>query len=313
MSFPIQRLRRLRKNENIRRMIRETRLSPDNLIMPFFVRSGKGEKIPIEPMPGNFQLSIDNLIKEVEETKNLGIPAIILFGIPKEKDEKASGAYAKNGIIQKAVREIKERIPDIFVITDVCLCEYMNHGHCGIVKKKNQNCYEIDNDATLELLSKTALSYAKAGADMVAPSGMMDGQVRSIREVLDESGYTNIPIMAYSAKYASSFYGPFRDAAESPPQFGDRKSYQMDTANSDEALREVKLDIQEGADIVMVKPALSYLDIIYRVKKKFEIPVAAYSVSGEFAMVKAASQMGWCDGEKLMYEILLSIKRQVQI
>lgn len=309
IGFPVCRMRRLRADKNLRRMVSETRLSIDDLVMPFFVRPGENIKNPISSMRGNFQLSIDNLLEEVEEVKELGIPAIILFGIPEEKDEKASGAYAKDGIIQLATKEIKENVPDIIVITDVCLCEYMSHGHCGIVERNANNRYLIDNDATLEFLAKTALSQVDAGADMVAPSAMMDGQVKAIREILDRNGYSSTPIMAYSAKFCSSFYGPFRDAAESPPQFGDRKTYQMNPKNSEEAIRETKLDIDEGADIVMVKPALPYLDIIYRVKNKFGIPVAAYNVSGEFSMVKAAGEKGWLDEKRTILEILFCIKR----
>jgi len=255
-------------------------------------------------MPGHFQLSIDLLVKEVEEAKSLGIPGVILFGIPEKKDERGSEAYAEDGIIQKALRATKEKVKDMLVITDVCLCEYTSHGHCGMVKDGR-----ILNDETLELLALQALSHVKAGADIVAPSDMMDGRVGAIRKVLDENQFEEIPILAYSAKFASAFYGPFRVAAESAPQFGDRKSYQMDPANGDEALREVQLDIEEGADMVMVKPALPYLDIIYRVKEAFNIPVAAYNVSGEFAVVKAASQMGWIDGDLVMMESLTAIKR----
>jgi porphobilinogen synthase len=285
-------------------MIRETHLIPDDLILPLFVRPGKGVRQPISSMPGHFQLSIDLLIKEVKEAKSLGIPGVILFGIPEKKDEMGSEAYAEDGIIQRAVRAIKEKVEEILVITDVCLCEYTSHGHCGVVKDR-----KILNDETLDLLSRQALSHVKAGADMVAPSDMMDGRVGAIRKSLDENRFEDIPILAYAAKYASSFYGPFRVAAESKPQFGDRKSYQMDPANGDEALREVQLDIEEGADMVMVKPALPYLDIIYRVKQAFNMPVAAYNVSGEFALVKAASQLGWIDGEQVMMESLIAIKR----
>jgi porphobilinogen synthase len=255
-------------------------------------------------MPGCYQLSIDELIKEAQEVKALGIPGVILFGIPDKKDDVASEAYAADGIVQIAVRTLKEAVPDLLVITDVCVCEYTNHGHCGLVKDG-----VILNDPTLELLASQALSHVKAGADMVAPSDMMDGRVKAIRELLDQEGYSHIPIMSYSAKYASSFYGPFREAAESFPQFGDRKTYQMDSGNSDEAMREVALDLEEGADIVMVKPALSCLDIIYRVKERFGVPVAAYNVSGEYAMIKAADQLGWIDAEGVMQEVLLSIKR----
>jgi porphobilinogen synthase len=285
-------------------MIRETHLRPDDFILPLFVRPGKGVKQPISSMPGHAQFSIDLLIKEVKEAKSLGILGVILFGIPEKKDELGSEAYAEDGIIQKALKAIKESVDGILVITDVCLCEYTSHGHCGVVKEE-----KILNDETLDLLARQALSHVRAGADMVAPSDMMDGRVGAIRKRLDENGFDDVPIMAYAAKYASSFYGPFRVAAESKPQFGDRRSYQMDPANGDEALREVRLDLEEGADIVMVKPALPYLDIIYRVKQTFNIPVAAYNVSGEFALIKAASQLGWVDGEQVMMESLTAIKR----
>lgn len=304
MKFPQYRLRRLRKDEIFREMVRETHLRPDDFILPLFVRPGKRVKQAISSMPGHAQLSIDLLIKEVEEAKSLGILGVILFGIPEKKDEMGTEAYAEDGIIQRAVRAIKEKVEGIMVITDVCLCEYTSHGHCGVVKEKR-----ILNDETLDLLARQALSHVKAGADMVAPSDMMDGRVGAIRKKLDENRFDDIPIMAYSAKYSSSFYGPFRVAAESKPQFGDRRSYQMDPANGDEALREVRLDLEEGADLVMVKPALPYLDIIYRVKQMFNIPVAAYNVSGEFALVKAASQLGWVDGEQVMMESLVAIKR----
>ena len=304
MKFPEYRPRRLRKDEIFRRMIRETHLRPEDLVLPLFVCPGKSVRKPILSMPGNFQLSIDQLIEEVKEAKSLGISGIILFGIPEKKDEVGSQGYAEDGIVQRAIRSIKEKVDGILVMTDVCLCEYTSHGHCGVVKDG-----DVVNDATLELLARQALSHAKAGADMVAPSDMMDGRVGAIRKALDGNGFQDTPIMAYAAKYASSFYGPFREAAESPPQFGDRKSYQMDPANGDEALREVRLDLEEGADMVMVKPALPYLDIIYRVKQAFNIPVAAYNVSGEFALVKAAAQQGWVDGELVMMEVLTSIKR----
>ena len=304
MNFPDYRPRRLRKNENFRRMIRETGLSVDDLVCPLFVTHGSGVKNPISSMPGNFQMSIDNLVEEVKKIKDSGIPAIMLFGIPEAKDEEGSGAWAENGIIQQAVREIKDEVTDILVITDVCLCEYTSHGHCGVLDGS-----EVDNDATLELLARTALSHVLSGADMVAPSAMMDGQVCAIREMLDDEGYEDIPIMAYSAKYASCFYGPFREAAQGAPQFGDRRAYQMDPPNSREAIREVALDIEEGADIIMVKPALPYLDIIRRVKDEFDLPVAAYNVSGEFSMIKAADKLGWLDGKKAMMESLVSIKR----
>jgi len=304
MKFPQYRLRRLRKDDLFRKIIRETYLRPDNLILPLFVRGGKGARQPISSMPGHFQFSIDLLVKQVKEAKSLGILGVMLFGIPEKKDELGSEAYAENGIIQRAVKQLKEKVDGILIITDVCLCEYTSHGHCGVVQGGR-----ILNDETLDLLGRQALSHVRAGADIVAPSDMMDGRVGAIRNILDENQFEDVPIMAYSAKYASSFYGPFRVAAESKPQFGDRKSYQMDPSNGDEALREVRLDIEEGADIVMVKPALPYLDIIYRVKQTFNIPVAAYNVSGEFALVKAASQLGWVDGEQVMMESLTSIKR----
>jgi porphobilinogen synthase len=269
-----------------------------------FVTHGKGVRKEISSMPGNYQQSVDNLVKDCEEVQGLGIPAVILFGIPEHKDELGTEAYSDEGIVQLAIKAIKNKLPDFMVITDVCMCEYTNHGHCGVIKNGH-----VQNDATLELLAKEALSHAKAGADMVAPSDMMDGRVGAIREALDDTGFENIPIMAYAAKYASGFYGPFREAAESTPQFGDRRSYQMDPSNGREALREVELDIEEGADIVMVKPALSYLDIISQVKQEFNMPVAAYNVSGEFSMVKAAAKLGWIDGDRVMMEVLTSIKR----
>jgi len=304
MKFPSYRPRRLRKDERFREMIRETHLRPDDMILPLFVCPGKGVRRTISSMPGQFQLSIDELIKEVKEAKSLGILGIILFGIPEKKDEVGSEGYSENGIIQRALKSLKDGVDGITLITDVCLCEYTSHGHCGVVRDGG-----VVNDETLELLARQALSHVKAGADMVAPSDMMDGRVGAIRKILDENRFQDIPILAYAAKYASSFYGPFREAAESKPQFGDRKSYQMDPANAEEALREVRLDIEEGADMVMVKPALPYLDVIYRVKQAFNIPVAAYNVSGEFAMVKAASQLGWIDGEQVMMESLIAIKR----
>jgi len=304
MSFPTTRLRRLRGSENIRRLVRETRISADDLIYPMFVIYGEHVRNPVPSMPGVFQLSIDNLVADLREVVDLCIPAIILFGIPETKDEVGSSAYDENGIIQKAVRAVKSAYPDVLVITDVCLCEYTDHGHCGPIKDG-----QVENDRTLELIAATSISHVRAGADMVAPSGMMDGQVEAIRTALDSEGFEHIPIMAYSAKYASAFYGPFRDAAESAPKYGDRRGYQMDPPNSDEALREVSLDIQEGADIVMVKPALPYLDIIRRVKEEFRWPVAAYNVSGEYAMVKAAAQMGWIDEKRVALEILTAIKR----
>ena len=304
MKFPSYRPRRLRKDERFREMIRETHLRPDDMILPLFVCPGKGVRRPISSMPGNFQLSIDELVREVKEARSLGILGVILFGLPEKKDEVGSEGYSENGIIQRALKSLKDAVDGITLITDVCLCEYTSHGHCGVVRDGG-----VVNDETLELLARQALSHVKAGADMVAPSDMMDGRVGAIRKILDENRFQDIPILAYAAKYASSFYGPFREAAESKPQFGDRKSYQMDPANAEEALREVRLDIEEGADMVMVKPALPYLDVIYRVKQTFNIPVAAYNVSGEFAMVKAASQLGWVDGEQVMMESLVAIRR----
>lgn len=304
MPFPVQRLRRLRINENVRRMVRETSLSVDDLVYPVFVTHGKGVARPVEAMPGIYNYSIDKLLEELEEVVKLKIPGILPFGLPAAKDEVGSGAYADDGIIQQAVRAIKRTYPELLVITDLCLCEYTSHGHCGVIREG-----KVLNDPTLELLARTAVSHAAAGADMVAPSDMMDGRVGAIRRALDEKGYENLPIMAYSAKYASAFYGPFREAAGSAPQFGDRKAYQMDPANSDEALREVWLDIEEGADIVMVKPALAYMDIIRRVKDEFGYPVAAYNVSGEYSMVKAAAQKGWVDERRIVMESLTGIKR----
>ncbi len=309
VGFPTVRLRRLRMTEQFRKMVAETQLSVHDLIYPLFVCPGQNVKREVRSMPGVYQQSIDNLIRDCEEIYNLGIPAVILFGIPEHKDEYGSEAYDENGIIQRAVRALKREIPELVVITDVCLCEYTSHGHCGIVKEIAPGKYEIANDETVELLAKEALSHAQAGADMVAPSDMMDGRVAAIRKILDENGFENIPILAYSAKYASGFYGPFREAAESAPKFGDRKSHQMDPANSDEAIREVALDILEGADIVMVKPALAYLDVIYRVKQEFKVPVAAYQVSGEYSMIKAAALNGWIDEQRIMLETLTAIKR----
>jgi porphobilinogen synthase len=304
VQFPEYRARRLRKNENFRRLIRETKLSVDDLVYPLFAVPGKDFKKPISSMPGQFQLSVDNIAKEAQKARDLGIPAVLLFGIPPKKDAMATGAFAKDGIVQQAVKRIKNEVPDILVITDVCLCEYTSHGHCGMLEKDT-----VKNDETLEILAETAVSQARAGADMVAPSAMMDGQVAAIREALDENAFEDISIMAYAAKYASSFYGPFREAAESAPQSGDRKAYQMDPANADEAIREMSLDVGEGADIIMVKPALAYLDIISRAKQEFDLPVAAYNVSGEYSMIKAAAQLGWLDEEKAMIESLTAIKR----
>jgi len=290
--------------EALRSMMRENHLRVKDLIFPMFVRPGKKEARPVSSMPGVFQFSVDTLVEEVKEIAALGIPAIILFGIPEHKDEMGTEAYAENGIVQQAVRAVKEAVPSMTVITDVCLCEYTSHGHCGIVRDG-----KILNDPTLELLAKEAVSHCRAGADMVAPSDMMDGRIGAVRDALDDEGFTDIPIMAYSAKYASNFYGPFRDAAESPPQFGDRKSYQMDPANLEEALREVELDIEEGADIVMVKPGLPYMDVLYAVKTAFNRPLAVYNVSGEYSMVKAAAANGWIDEQKMMMEILTGFKR----
>jgi len=304
MLFPDYRPRRLRQNDAFRRMIRETKLSVDDLILPLFVNGGKGVKNPIPSMPGHYQLSIDNLEKTAKKAYELGIPAVMLFGIPDKKDPLATSAYAKDGIVQKATKALKDKIPELILITDVCLCQYTDHGHCGIVEGQI-----IDNDATLDLLAKTALSHAKANADMVAPSDMMDGRVAEIRNALDENGFSNIPIMSYAAKYCSAFYGPFRQAADSSPKFGDRRTYQMDPSNALEAIREVTMDIEEGADIIMIKPALPYLDIICRIRQEIDLPIAAYNVSGEFAMVKAADKMGWLDGKRVMMESLTAIKR----
>ena len=304
MGFPEYRPRRLRKSETLRRMVRETRLSVDNLIMPLFVVPGTRISNPIASMPEVAQLSVDRAVEECKVIRDLGIPAVILFGIPERKDSEGSGAYSDSGIIQRALRAIKHDVPDLVLITDVCLCEYTDHGHCGVVIDG-----DVDNDSTLDLLAKEAVSHAKAGADIVAPSDMMDGRIGTIREALDEEGFDHIPIMAYAAKFASGFYGPFREAAASTPQFGDRRSYQMDPPNGDEALREVQLDIEEGADIVMVKPALAYLDLIWRVKEAFGYPVAAYNVSGEYAMIKAAAGNGWLDEDRVMMETLIAMRR----
>jgi porphobilinogen synthase len=305
MSFPEHRPRRLRRNEEIRRMVRETNLSVDDLIYPLFAVAGRKVRKEISSMPGVFQWSVENLVKEVRDVRALGIPAILLFGIPAKKDPVGSDACSDDGIIQTAVRAIKNAVPDILVITDVCFCEYTDHGHCGILTRNG----DVDNDATLDILARSAVTHARAGADMVAPSDMMDGRVAAIRRALDEEEYEGIPILSYAAKYASGFYGPFREAAGSAPQFGDRRSYQMDPPNVREALREVALDIQEGADIVMVKPALAYLDVICRIRDAFDLPVAAYNVSGEYSIVKAGEKLGWVDGNRLMMEILVSIRR----
>jgi porphobilinogen synthase len=294
----------LRQNEAFRRMIRETHLTVDDLILPLFAIGGRNVRNPIESMPGHFQLSVDQLIQTATAANRMGIPAVMLFGIPDAKDPLGTRAYAADGIVQTAVRALKDKVPELVVITDVCLCQYTDHSHCGVVDGQ-----AIDNDASLDLLARTALSHAKAGADMVAPSDMMDGRVAEIRHILDENDLSQVPIMSYAAKYCSAYYGPFRSAADSAPQFGDRRTYQMDPANAIEAIREVSMDVEEGADIIMVKPALAYLDIICRVREEFDLPVAAYNVSGEFAMIKAAEKMGWIDGPKVMIETLTAIKR----
>jgi porphobilinogen synthase len=304
MPFPLYRPRRLRESPLLRSMVRETALRVDDFVYPLFAVHGRGVREPIGSKPGQCRLSIDELLKECKDAASMGIPAVLLFGLPRDKDPRGTEAYAEDGIIQQAVRAVKDTIPDLLVITDVCLCEYTSHGHCGVVEDGR-----VKNDPTLELIARTAVSHAEAGADMVAPSDMMDGRVAAIREGLDEAGFPETPIMAYSAKYASAFYGPFREAADSTPQFGDRRSYQMDPANAVEAMREVALDVDEGADIVMVKPALPYLDIIARVKGEFGLPVAAYSVSGEYAMLKAAGQLGWLDEERAVLEALTGIRR----
>jgi porphobilinogen synthase len=307
-QFPAYRPRRLRGSAILRRLVSETRLEASQLVLPLFARSGRKVRRPISAMPGVFQLSPDELLREATLAQNAGVPAVLLFGIPDKKDTRASGAYAANGVVQQAVKLLKQELPELFVITDVCLCEYMEHGHCGLVQR-GKGGVKILNDPTLKLLARTAASHVEAGADMVAPSDMMDGRVRAIREQLDKAGFTETPIMSYAAKFASAFYGPFREAAESAPKFGDRRSYQMDPANASEALREVAMDIQEGADIVMVKPALAYLDILHRVKAEFGYPTAAYSVSAEYSMVKAAAAKGWIDERAVMLESLLAMRR----
>ena len=304
MPFPLYRPRRLRESPLLRSMVRETSLRVDDFVYPLFAIHGRGVREPIGSMPGQYRLSIDEMLQECKDAASMGIPAVLLFGLPRDKDPRGTEAYADDGIIQQAVRAVKDTIPDLLVVTDVCLCEYTSHGHCGVVEDGR-----VKNDPSLELIARTAISHAEAGADMVAPSDMMDGRVAAIREGLDEGGFPELPIMAYSAKYASAFYGPFREAADSTPQFGDRRSYQMDPANILEAMREVALDVDEGADIVMVKPALPYLDVIARVKAEFGLPVAAYSVSGEYAMLKAAGQLGWIDEERAMLEALTGIRR----
>jgi len=304
MYFPEYRPRRLRRTEGLRRLVREATLSVDHLVYPCFVLPGEKVRNPVGAMPGVAQLSVDELLKELETVTDLGIPGVILFGLPAGKDERGSEAYSRTGVVQEAVRAVKDRFPELVVVTDVCLCEYTSHGHCGVLKG-----HDVDNDATLELLAQVAVSHARAGADMVAPSDMMDGRVGRIRESLDEDGFEEVAILAYAAKYCSAFYGPFREAADSAPQFGDRRSYQMDPCNSLEALREVALDIEEGADIVMVKPALPYLDIVRRVREEFDRPVAAYQVSGEYSMIKAAAAQGWLDESRVMMESLTAIRR----
>lgn len=305
MEFPVYRPRRMRRTETLRAFMRETSLHASDLIYPLFVEFGTGVRREVPSMPGVFNISLDQLPAEIDELKALGVPAVILFGIPSVKDEAGSGAYAEEGIVQQAIRAIKAHDPEFTVITDVCMCEYTSHGHCGILDDDGY----VMNDVTLEMLAQAAVSHAEAGADMVAPSDMMDGRIGAIRSALDAEGYSNVPIMAYSAKYSSGYYGPFRDAADSAPSFGDRRAYQMDPANSDEAIRETALDVAEGADIVMVKPALAYLDIVRRVKDEFGYPTCAYNVSGEYAMVKAAARNGWIDEKRVVLETLLSMKR----
>jgi porphobilinogen synthase len=307
-SFPLTRPRRLRQSTIMRHWVAENHLSADQLVLPFFVRSGRKLRQPVDAMPGVDRLSPDELLKDAKKACEAGVPAILLFGIPDRKDAKASGAYARNGIVQQAVRSLKKEFPDLLIITDVCLCEYMDHGHCGVVQRDRKG-ERILNDPSLKLLAQTALSHAEAGADIIAPSDMMDGRVRAIRDRLDNEGREDVPIMSYAAKYASAFYGPFREAAESAPKFGDRRSYQMDPPNAREALREVALDIQEGADIVMVKPALAYLDVLYRVKTEFGLPTAAYSVSAEYSMIKAAGSRAWIDERAVTLESLLAMRR----
>jgi porphobilinogen synthase len=304
MPHPIFRPRRLREKPLLRRLVRETTLAVDDLVYPLFVVHGRGVREPIAPMPGQHRLSVDELVKECKDAAGMGIPAVLLFGIPEDKDPRGSEAYADDGIVQQAVRAVKDTVPDLLVITDVCLCEYTSHGHCGVVEDGT-----VKNDPTLELLARTAVSHAEAGADVVAPSDMMDGRVGAIREALDDGALQDVPIMAYSAKYASCFFEPFRAAAESTPQFGDRRAYQMDPANVQEAMREIALDLDEGADIVMVKPALPYLDVISRARAEFGVPLAAYSVSGEYAMIRAAGQLGWLDEPRAIMEALTSIRR----
>ncbi len=323
MAFPITRLRRLRQSEQLRSMVRETRLSPTSLVYPMFVCPGEGVRKEVRSMPGVFNLSVDKAVKEAQQVNSLGVPAIILFGLPEKKDELATGAWAEDGIVQQAARAIKREIPKLVIMGDVCLCEYMSHGHCGIVRATHPQSlgaavatppavgtdYEIVNDATLELLARTSVSLARAGVDIIAPSDMMDGRVGAIRNALDHAGLANTPILSYAAKFASAFYGPFREAADSTPQFGDRRSYQMDGANLREAMREIELDIEEGADMIMVKPAMPYLDVIAAARERFDLPLAAYQVSGEYAMIEAAARNNWIDRERVIMESLLSIRR----
>jgi porphobilinogen synthase len=308
MPFPTHRLRRLRANQRLRDLVRETRLSPAQFILPLFVCPGEGVRREIGAMPGNYQLSIDELVKECAEIPSLGIGGVMLFGLPERKDEIASGAYDDDGIVQRAIRALRRELPELLIVTDVCNCEYTSHGHCGLIKDGDVDGL-VDNDATLQWLAKTALSHARAGADIVAPSDMMDGRVGAIRQALDANGYETTPILAYAAKFASVFYGPFREAAESTPQFGDRRSYQMDPANGREAMREIELDLEEGADMIMVKPAMPYLDLICRARERFDVPIAAYQVSGEYSMIMAAARNGWLDQDRAMMESLTSIAR----
>ena len=313
MAFPINRQRRMRRTESLRSFVRETRLTPAGFVYPLFICPGEGVRKPVRSMPGVHNFSVDEAVKECREIYALGVPAIILFGLPEAKDEAASGAYAEDGIVQKAARAIKAAVPNLVIMGDVCLCEYMSHGHCGVVKKVNggtpETEYEILNDASLDLLAKTAVSQAKAGIDIVAPSDMMDGRIDALRAALDAHGFDNTPIMSYAAKFASGFYGPFREAADSAPSFGDRRSYQMDPGNSREAMREIELDLEEGADMIMVKPAIAYLDVIAEAHARFDVPLGAYQVSGEYAMIKAAAQNDWIDHDRVMLESLLSIQR----
>jgi porphobilinogen synthase len=321
MTFPVTRLRRLRRSEPLRSLVRETHLTPEGFVYPLFVCPGEGVRKEVRSMPGVFNLSLDQAVREAQETQSLGVPAVMLFGLPEKKDEVATGAWAEDGIVQQAARAIKREVPGLLVLGDVCLCEYMSHGHCGVVRSAPQSLgaavasppaaaeYEIVNDATLELLARTSVSLVRAGVDIVAPSDMMDGRVAAIRKALDDSGLANTPILSYAAKYNSAFYGPFREAADSAPQFGDRRSYQMDPANVREALREIELDIEEGADMIMVKPALPYLDVIAAARQRFELPLAAYQVSGEYAMIEAAARNHWIDRERVMMESLTSIRR----